>query len=419
MKIVMLAVGTRGDVQPYIALGRGLKAAGHDVLLATHTPFEDFVRLHGLDFMPLNANPQAILESEIGKSWLESGRNLFGFLRTLREMGDDLMEQLNADIWKASQGAEAIIYSTLAMSGHFAAMKLGVPRFVAPLQPLSRTRDYPNIFFPRNLSLGRRYNYFTHLMTEELIWLPVRRQVNRWIRNDLGLQPVSWRGPYPQLKLERTPVLYGYSPKVVPPASDWPEWHHVTGYWTLPPSENWQPPDGLVDFLQSGPAPVYIGFGSMTNRNPEEGADVALEALRQSGQRGLLLRGWGGLSKSDLPADVFMVDSIPHHWLFPRMAAVVHHGGAGTTGAGLRSGVPSIIIPHFSDQPYWGERVHELGVGPKPIPRKDLTAKKLGHAIKLSIEDDAMRKRAVALGSELQKEDGIATAIKIIEDNLN
>ena len=171
----------------------------------------------------------------------------------------------------------------------------------------------------------------------------------------------------------------------------------------------------LVNFLQSGPPPVYIGFGSMTNSKPEEVADMLLQALARTGLRGVLYEGWGGLKKEQLPDTVFMTGSVPHTWLFPRMAAVIHHGGVGTTAAGLAAGVPSIITPFFADQPFWGQRVHQLGVGTKPIPRKRLTVDSLAQALDSVLSDEEMRKRAALLGERIRAENGVAQAVAIIE----
>jgi len=204
---------------------------------------------------------------------------------------------------------------------------------------------------------------------------------------------------------------------VIPPPTDWPDYIQVTGYWFLEPPTGWEPPSDLVKFLQAGPPPVYVGFGSMLSRKPEETADLILTALANTGQRAVLSSGWGGLKKENLPETVFMVGSIPHIWLFPRMAAVVHHGGAGTTGAGLHAGIPSIITPFFGDQPFWGHRVYELGVGPKPIPRQRLTVESLAEAIHAAVSDAAIRKNAAHLGKLIRAEDGVARAVAIIEQN--
>ena len=202
---------------------------------------------------------------------------------------------------------------------------------------------------------------------------------------------------------------------MIPHPPDWADNINVTGYWFLEPDENWIPPQPLVDFLQAGPAPVYIGFGSMSHSKPEETTRFVLDALAATQQRGILLAGWGGMHTEDLPDTVFTVDAVPFSWFFPRMSAVVHHGGAGTTAAGLRAGMPSIVIPFFGDQPFWGRRVAQLGVGPSPIPLRKLNVDLLSQAIETALGDTAMRQRAAELGATIQAEDGIGNAISILE----
>ena len=211
------------------------------------------------------------------------------------------------------------------------------------------------------------------------------------------------------------PVLYGFSPSVIPKPPDWDADQQITGYWFLDRDEGWEPSPGLLAFLQAGPKPVCIGFGSMSNRDPESTAELVMDAIRLSGQRGIILSGWGGLRVKDLPDSAFVLDSAPHSWLFPLVAAVVHHGGAGTTAAGFRAGVPTIIIPFFGDQPFWGARAADLGVGPEPIPRKQLTAERLAEAIRDAVINEGMRKRASDLGAKIRSEEGIARAVEIIE----
>jgi UDP:flavonoid glycosyltransferase YjiC (YdhE family) len=215
--------------------------------------------------------------------------------------------------------------------------------------------------------------------------------------------------------LRRSPVLYGFSPLVIPPPPDWGGNVHVTGYWFLEPAVSWTPPADLTTFLDGGPPPIYVGFGSMSSRRPEETTRLVLSALAQTGQRAVLLSGWGGLTKADLPDSVLMIHSVPHDWLFRRVAAVVHHGGAGTTAAGLRAGAPSVIIPFFGDQPFWGQRVVALGVGPEPIPRQQLTAESLAAAIEEAVTNVAMRRRAADLGEQIRAEDGVARAVEAIQ----
>jgi UDP:flavonoid glycosyltransferase YjiC (YdhE family) len=218
--------------------------------------------------------------------------------------------------------------------------------------------------------------------------------------------------------MQNTPVIYGLSPSVIPHPSDWDSrTTHICGYWFLEPADDWRPPTDLLRFIENGPPPVYIGFGSMSNQKPEQTADLVLQALKRTGQRAIVFSGWGGMQKAELPDSVLMVDSTPHSWLFPHTQAVVHHGGAGTTAAGLRAGKPSIIIPYHGDQLFWGKIATDLGVGPKPVPRKKLTVDNLAQAIERAVTDKEMHRKAAELGKRIQTENGIARAIEIIQQH--
>ena len=196
----------------------------------------------------------------------------------------------------------------------------------------------------------------TYFLNQKLLQALTGQYINRWRREILNLPAIPLgKNPYSQLHGQPMPVLGSYSSIVVPKPQDWGGHIHVTGYWFLDPGADWQPPAELVDFLESGSPPVYIGFGSMSSRNPRQTTQLVCESLERSGQRGVLATGWGGLDGAELPANMFMLDSVPHAWLFPRVSAVVHHGGSGTTGAGLRAGVPSVIVPHMGDQPFWAQ----------------------------------------------------------------
>ncbi|MBK5109436.1 MAG: glycosyltransferase family 1 protein [Anaerolineales bacterium] len=282
--------------------------------------------------------------------------------------------------------------------------------------PFTPTGDFPSVLTPNLPSwLGGSTNRLSHHLTRQVIWQGFRSADKLARQKILALSPASFFGPYNSDHLRGMPVLYGFSPSVITAPGDWTEDIHITGYWSLESSEDWLPPAELLAFLNAGPPPVYIGFGSMSNREPEETANLVTEALVSSEQRAILLSGWGGLQMTDLPDTVFMLDSVPHAWLFPRLSAVVHHGGAGTTGAGLRAGIPSIIVPFFGDQPFWGKRVAELGVGPVPIPRKQLTADRLAAAIQEAVSNEHMRLQAADLGRQIRAEDGISIAVELIQ----
>ena len=422
MRVVILCMGSRGDVQPHVALGEGLRRAGHEVRLATHPLFKKLVTARGLEFAPLNVNPQEMLQGEAGQAWLASGRNPLRSIRSFMVLTRPMIERALSDCWDASQGAEAIIFSILAFPGYHIAEKLKIPCFASGLQPFTRTHAFPALSL-RSPGL-MRYNWLTHLMGEQVVWQPFRRISNQWRREFLKLPPLPFTGPYMRFLRQQLPYLYGYSDAVVPKPFDWPEWLHVTGYWFLNRPEGWEPPAELERFLEAGPPPVYVGFGSMINDDPAAKTDLVVKALDIAGQRGVLLTGWGGLGGRKLPSTVFQVDSVPHDWLFPRVAAVVHHGGAGTTAAAMRAGVPSVTTPFlttpfFGDQLFWGERVRKLGVGSRPIPIKRLTAEGLASAIHLVATDGDVRARAAALGERIRAEDGVRRAVEAFERHLS
>lgn len=245
----------------------------------------------------------------------------------------------------------------------------------------------------------------------QVLWLWYSPFVNDF-RQSLGLPACTAASFYRALR--STPMLSAYSPTIIPHPADWPESVHVTGYFFLDTITDWQPSSELKAFLDAGDPPVYIGFGSMAGRNPEQLARLILEALAKSDQRGLLLTGWGGLRTEWVPDNVFVLDAAPHSWLFPRMAAVVHHGGAGTTAEGLRAGVPTLLVPFVLDQPFWGARVKALGLGPDPIPQKNLTADRLAFAIRIAVTDPGMKQRANTCGAAVRAQDGVGNAARTI-----
>jgi sterol 3beta-glucosyltransferase len=241
--------------------------------------------------------------------------------------------------------------------------------------------------------------------------------VNQWRKETLKLPHRSlFASELVRADGRPVPVLLSFSPNVVPPPPDWPESVQVTGYWFLDEGRTWQPPSCLLEFLAAGSPPVFIGFGSMAGRNPTKTARVVLDALAQSGQRGLIVTGWGGLSIPNPPPEVHVTEFVPYDWLLPRVAAVVHHGGAGTTAAGLRAGNPTLICPFVADQPFWGRRVEELGVGPSPIPQRKLTADNLARAMREAVTNTQMQERAAMLGAKIQAEDGLGNAMAFIEE---
>ena len=417
MKITVFAAGSRGDVQPCVALSRALRAAGYAVRLAAPAGFSDFIEQHGVPHVPLRGDVQAIMAGDTGRRFVGAGStNLLVSIRAMRAMLGPVVGQMTDDAFEACRAADALIcQAVLAGFGQAIAAAQRLPLINLEPTPVLPTRAFPAAGWPIQSHLGGLHNRLSGVAMLNVIWQWYSPFVQDF-RRRLGL-PAYSAARFVR-DLASTPLLGAYSPHVIPPPADWPGGAHVTGYFFLDAPGAWQPPPALQAFLEAGEPPVYVGFGSMTGREPERMAALVLEALALSGQRGVLVTGWGGLRAGTVPASVFVLEAAPHAWLFPRMAAVVHHGGAGTTAEGLRAGVPSVIVPFIVDQPFWGARVRALGVGPKPIPMKTLTAARLATAIQRAVSDPAMRARAGALGQVVGAEDGLGCAVEQIRQQL-
>jgi sterol 3beta-glucosyltransferase len=417
VRVRIITIGSQGDLRPYVALGRGLQAVGHDVRIATHPGFESLVRSFGLDFAPVSGDPREQEANPEVRALLDNGQNLVRWLRTIQEVDLPLMRQRLRDCWEACRDAEVIVASLLPyLFGYTIAKKLQIPLVRAFYFPLSPTRAHPIDALPTWLPLGGRLNLASYHLQRQIIWRVARPWVAGACRDVLGFDTLPRSEPFGDLDRQQQLLLYCYSSAVAPPPPDWGSWIHVTGYWFLDRPSDWTPPGDLVAFLKDGQPPVYVGgFGNMTNQDPGELARTVVHALAATKQRAVILTGWGGLRRSELPREIFAVDWVPFDWLLPHVAAVVHHGGAGTTAAGLRAGVPTVIVPFFLDQFFWGRRVHELGVGPPPIRRKHLNVGILADSIRVATTDAAMRQRAAALGEQIRAEDGVGRAVAAFE----
>ena len=415
MKLTIVTSGSRGDIQPYIALATGLRKLGHDITFITNEGYTELINSYGFKIYKIRGDIREIIESEEGARLLESGYSVKFILKFVKLFKDFLSTFLD-DIYEGCQDSEGIIYSTVGASAYFMAEKLGIPSIGAYLQPITKTDEFPVFMFPPNMITTKMTNQLSYIMGEQLFWQPVRNYVNEWIDKKLKLKKAPFFGLYEKLHKNKYPFVYGYSPALIPKPHDWSEVIKVFGFWFLEKQEAWQPPKNLVDFLESGPAPVYVGFGSMANRNPEQTAETIIKALKKSKSRGLLLSGWSGLKKSDLDDDIFMIDSVPHDWLFPKMSALVHHCGAGTTSAGLKAGIPSIPVPFFADQPFWAYKMYHEGLASKPIMRKDLNSDNLSNSITKVIADNNMQKRSKRFGEKLALEKGVEYSSDYIDN---
>lgn len=413
MRITVVALGTRGDVQPMMALARGLRSAGHDICMVAGSNFERWVRDEGFDF-EASIDIEALMRSPKGIEWVERSDNPRKQLSIMRELllphGEAMVRPLlkraaTTDVFVSGFVSEPFVQSICE--------KYGIRQINTLLQPYHATTDADSSMVavvPRRRNI---LNYVIGLIGERLVWTVARDSVNQMRTESLGLPPQTPLA-YRRASLAM-PTIYGFSRHVIPPAPNWNENAHIGGYWFLDEDQDWQPSPELTHFLEAGDPPLYIGFGSMSSSDPAQTVDLVAEALRRINCRAVMISGWSGAEQVPVPDSILMVKRVPHHWLFNRVAGVIHHGGAGTTAAGLRAGKPTLIIPHMSDQPFWGRRVYELGVGAKPIPRHKLTVENLAQGIHTLMKDTSVQAAAHTLGEKIRAEDGVGNTVAIIQ----
>ena len=416
MEIALITLGSRGDLQPYVALGLGLKAAGHAVRLVSARNEAAFVAAHGLAFCPLDVNVRQLLDrGAVGDT--RGGNNPLRFFWNTRWPPAEvraLRQAVQAQLAEACQSADVLVYHPGQGLPFFLAQASGQLSVLATPFPVVPTAAYPAILFYRGWPLGKALNRLTHRVFDRMFWALARTPAQEYWRQHQASRPDFATSALQQQLRSGQPVLLGYSPLLFAPDPAWGPHMRVTGAWMLPPDPDFVPSPALAAFLASGKAPLYIGFGSMKNDAAALLALVA-DALRRTGQRAVLALGWSSpANDAPLPPEILVVESVPHAWLFPRVKAVVHHGGAGTVHAGLAAGRPTVVVPHHADQPAWGLRVFELGVGSRPIPRERLTAENLAAAITAALQPEVVA-AARSLGERMSQEDGVAQAVAAIE----
>ncbi len=399
--VFILTSGSRGDVQPYLALGLALRASGHTVTLMAPRNFAAWLSRHDLTFAPLSADFLEMAQTPEGKKALAGGNSL-----KLMQKMMPLLRTMLAETVPAAHGAQMVVYHPKALAGPHLAQALGIPGVLAlPLPLLTPTAAFPTPMLTANL--GGTLNRLSYHLLNALTVLPYRALINQWRREALNLPPGE--GAPPAL------TLYPISPHILPCPADWPANVHLTGYWFLNEGHHWQPPADLRAFLQAGPPPVYVGFGSMTSAHPNRLAHAVLEAAHTLAVRVVLATGWNTWPQGGTwPERVFRLEAAPHDALFPLMRALVHHGGAGTTAAAARAGRPQVIVPFFGDQPFWGHRLHALGVAAAPVPQAQLTGARLTAALRAVITDPAVTQRAATLGAAVSAEDGLAVTVRLL-----
>lgn len=401
MRIIIPTIGTRGDVQPYIALALGLMRAGHTVTLATHPTMRGLVESNGVHFAPMGPDIDIGYETAVIRG--HSPNWMVGFMRVMK-FSFSMLELSHTDLLELCRGADLVIVSHSA-AGSMEADKLGLPTISVTLMPQAIPVNDPKEPFLKRAVMKLAGAGMGLLMTRPL----------DQIRKRVGLPPMGPTGI-----TSRILNLIPLSPQIIHPNPLWEPRHRMTGYWFAPSPQTWSPPDDLLAFLEAGEPPVVISLGAMaiSGEDALQAAQITLEALRQASVRAII-QGWDGpMKKLFLPPTVFHAGSIPHDWLLQRARGLVHHGGFGTTAAGFQVGIPSLVIPHIIDQFIWGQKVAELGVGPQPIPRAKLKPQAMSDAL-VQMKSPEMCSKAAALGEKIRQEDGITVAIQYIHKNMS
>jgi sterol 3beta-glucosyltransferase len=416
MKIRLLTYGTRGDVQPFVALARGLQTAGHSVGLAAPHRFAEFAAQQGIPFVPLPGDAE-----ELSRVFNDA-HNMLAVIRSAVGYISSIAGEVIPAAFAACEDADLIVYSyffttffttaipSLAYAKH-------IPDVSVQLQPIfAPTRAFPSPAMP-NLPPGI-LSYLSHWLINQVYRPAANFGYSRLRRRLPELLWMKARWPLNVHDSHSTPLLFAFSPSLVPKPNDWTApTIHVTGFLFLDTPASYQPPRSLLKFLDAGDPPVCVSFGSMISQEAGQVDEIVRSALKQTHQRGIILSGWGGIQSEPSDSHVFYLDAAPHDWLFPRCTTLVHHGGAGTTGAGLRAGLPNIIIPHAGgDQAFWGKRVAEIGAGPFPIPVKKLSVEALTRALEQAKRPE-LRALAQAIGCQISSEDGVGAAVQIIEEH--
>ncbi|GAB2766346.1 glycosyltransferase [Amycolatopsis magusensis] len=414
MDALLLTYGSQGDVQPFVALARALRAAGHGVRLAG--PARSANLAGDLEYRPItDALIEAVDTDEVREA-RDSGKGAGAVARSLGAVKAAAREALDDSWAAAAEGADVVVHHPITAGNHVAE-KLGVPSVLVSLFPTNvPTSEFPCATAP--VRLPKALNRLTYRL-DGLAGLALRGTIDDW-RGSLGLPKRRGRHDFLHAPSgEHVTVLNAFSRHVVPPPADWPAAVHTTGYWFLPADPAWTPPAELTAFLAAGAPPVCVTFGSLVGADPARTARTVLAAVRAAGVRAVLVAGWGGLQVDQVPDDVLVVEQVPYDWLFPKVAAVVSHSGAGTSSAAAAAGRPQVGIPMDVEQPMWAARLHGLGVGPAPIPYGELAEDALAAALRAVTTEPEYARRAAELGALIEAEGGAAEAVAVLERRMS
>lgn len=412
--ITILCAGSRGDFQPYLALAMELKKLGKEVRITGMREFESFIESYGIDFYPIQADFKSLNVDEKMLKEAQTADNPLKMLLTFNKMKKYGVSIAN-EYYAACEGSELIIYHPGCTLGYFAAERLGIPSVLASPFPMHKTKEQTSVIQYGRIKPTPLKNIISYHMLQGMLWLASKSSVTGFWKERFGGKPKGFGKPYERHTSKQNPAVISCSNFVFNRPSDWNENIHQSGYWFVEEKTDYVPSKELSAFLSSGEKPVYIGFGSVFHEDQKDAmSKLIVDALTKSGKRGIIC----GMGKIDnLPKNVIAINSIPHSWLFERVSAVCHHGGAGTTAAGFMAGVPSIIIPFSNDQFAWAHRAYDLGVGSKPIPAKTLTSDNLAAAIHFALQDN-IKAKSKTLAKNISAENGALDCAKVIVASL-
>lgn len=406
--ITILCSGSRGDFQPYIALAQALKKLGKSVRIVGGISFKSFISGYGIDFYPLSADYQSI---DIDPKLLQdaqSSDNPLKMLFTFNKMKKYVIG-LAEEMFRACIDSELIVYHPGCSMGFFAGEKLGIPSILASPFPMHKTKSIASLIAYGKTKMPISLSY---QLLQGMLWMAGKTGIAAFFKKEYGKLPKNFRNPYEKVDKQH-PAIISCSNFVFPRPQDWNENIHQYGYWFAEEHNDYTPTRELSNFLMKGEKPIYIGFGSVfDSKHKAETVHIIMDAVQKLGKRAII-SGMGHID--NLPDSILAVDSIPHSWLFEQVSLVCHHGGAGTTAAGFKAGVPSIIIPFSNDQFAWAHRAYDLGVAAAPIYRKELTAEKLASAIQFTLQDEIVQ-HAKALKLQIASENGAMVCAKVIEN---
>jgi UDP:flavonoid glycosyltransferase YjiC (YdhE family) len=448
LNIVIQVIGSRGDIQPFVALGKELKAHGHRVRLATHLAFREFILDADLEFFNIGGDPAELMafmvknpgllpsmntirSGAIQKRRREMKEMVDGCWRSCFEMGDGThLHQIKEDPWsdvvdyrRRPFVADVIIANPPSLAHIHCAQRLGIPLHIIFTMPWSPTQSFPHplaVLHQQDSCKPTVANFVSYAIVDMMIWEGLGDIVNKYRRNVLSLDSLDGITAPSLIHKLQIPCSYLWSPAVLPKPQDWGDYIDICGFSFLPSKPDYTPPDEIAQFLEAGSTPIYVGFGSIVVDDQIRLTKVVFEAIQKSGQRAIVSKGWGnlGVDEVDVPENILIIGSCPHDWLFRQVSCVIHHGGAGTTAAGLALGRPTIIVPFFGDQQFWGDIVARAGAGPSPIPHKRLTADGLSDAIEFALRDSTLQK-AREIAKKMENESGVRDGVRSFHRQLD